>query len=79
MLGQCLRLSTIGLVIGLAVAAVTTRVMRSMLVGVAASDQATFAMMALLFIAVAAVACWLSARRAARLNPITALRDGPSG
>jgi predicted permease len=74
-LGQGLRLSALGLVIGLIVAAATTRVMQSMLVGVAPTDPATFALIAVLFIAVAAVACWLPARRAARLNPVAALRD----
>ena len=74
-LGQGLRLSGIGLVIGLAAAAATTQVMRSMLVGVGPTDPATFATIALLFIVVAAFACWLPARRAARLNPLTALRE----
>jgi predicted permease len=74
-LGQGLRLSAIGLVIGLVIAAATTQVMRSMLVGVAPTDPATFAAIAALFIAVAAFACWLPARRAARLNPVAALRE----
>jgi ABC-type antimicrobial peptide transport system permease subunit len=46
-----------------------------MLVGVAPTDPATFVAVALLFGAIAATACWLPARRAARLDPITALRD----
>jgi putative ABC transport system permease protein len=74
-LSQGLRLSAIGLGIGLVVAAATTQVMRSMLVGVGPTDPATFAAIAVLFIIVAAFACWLPARRAARLQPITALRE----
>ena len=74
-LGQGLKLSAIGLLVGLVAAASATRVMSSMLVGVTATDPATFASIAMLFMLVAAVACWLPARRAAKLNPVTALRD----
>jgi putative ABC transport system permease protein len=49
--------------------------MSSMLVGVGATDPATFGAMALLFLVLATVACWLPARRAARLDPNVALRD----
>jgi ABC-type lipoprotein release transport system permease subunit len=49
--------------------------MRSMLVGVAPTDPATFGAVALLFVLIAATACWLPALRAAGLDPITALRD----
>ncbi len=74
-LGQGLRLSIMGLALGLVVAAASTRVMASMLIGVKPTDPATFAGIAGLFMLVAAIACWLPARRAARLNPIAALRD----
>jgi putative ABC transport system permease protein len=46
-----------------------------MLVGVKATDPATFAMVAVVFFLIAAMACWLPARRAANLDPTTALRD----
>jgi len=52
-----------------------TRVMRSMLVGVGATDPATFAAIAVLFFVIAALACWLPARRAAGLDPKIALRE----
>lgn len=74
-IGQGMRLSVSGIALGLAAAFALTRVMRSMLVGVAPTDPATFGAVALLFFAIAAVACWLPARRAAGLDPITALRD----
>jgi ABC-type lipoprotein release transport system permease subunit len=48
--------------------------MRSLLVGVRPTDPATFALIALFFLAVAMVACWLPARRAAKTSPIEALR-----
>jgi putative ABC transport system permease protein len=52
-----------------------TRVMRSLLVGVRPTDPATFAAIAVVFVAVAVLACWLPARRAAALDPNVALRD----
>jgi putative ABC transport system permease protein len=74
-LGQGLRLSSIGIVIGVAGALLLTRVMRSMLVGVKPTDPLTYAAIALLFTAIAALACWLPARRAARLDPAVAIRE----
>jgi putative ABC transport system permease protein len=74
-IGQGMRLSLSGIGLGLAAAFALTRVMRSMLVGVAPTDPVTFGAVALMFCAIAATACWLPARRAAGLDPITALRD----
>lgn len=74
-IGQGMRLSLSGIALGLAASLALTRVMRSMLVGVAPIDPATFAAVALLFGAIASIACWLPARRAAGLDPIAALRD----
>ncbi len=70
-----LRLTVVGMVFGLAIAVGTTRLMQSMLVGVKPTDPATFLTIALVFLMVAAIACVLPARRAARLSPIAALRD----
>jgi putative ABC transport system permease protein len=53
---------------------VLTRAMTSMLVGVKATDPATFTAMAALFLIIAAVASGLPARRAAHVDPLVALR-----
>ena len=74
-IGQGLRLSVGGIVLGVIAAIAMTRVMASLLVGVTATDPATFAAMAALFTLVAAIAAWIPARRAAGLNPNVALRD----
>jgi putative ABC transport system permease protein len=73
--GQGLRLSAVGIGVGLVAAFELTRAMTSMLVGVKATDPATFASMAVLFFAIAAIASWLPARRAAGLDPTAALRE----
>jgi putative ABC transport system permease protein len=73
--GQGLRLSAAGIALGLVAAFELTRAMTSMLVGVKATDPATFASMAVLFFAIAAIASWLPARRAAGLDPTAALRE----
>ena len=49
--------------------------MKSMLYGVDAIDPATFAEVAALLCAIAALACWFPARRAARVDPIVVLRE----
>jgi putative ABC transport system permease protein len=74
-IGQGLRLSTAGIVLGIVAAIVLTRVMASLLVGVSATDPMTFATMAVAFALVATFAAWIPARRAAGLNPNVALRD----
>jgi putative ABC transport system permease protein len=74
-IGHGLRLSAIGVVLGLAAALALTRVMTTMLVDVKPTDPATFAAIALLFVVIAAAASWLPARRAARVEPMAALRD----
>ena len=74
-IGQGMRLSLVGIVLGLVAAAVLTRIMASLLVGVTATDPITYGTMAVLFAIVAAFAAWIPARRAAALNPNVALRD----
>jgi putative ABC transport system permease protein len=69
-----MKLPLIGLTIGLAWAFGLTRVMEHLLFGVRATDPITFAVVSALLLAVALVACWLPARRAARVDPIVALR-----
>jgi putative ABC transport system permease protein len=73
--GHGLRLSAAGIAAGLLAALGLTRVMTSMLVGVKATDPATFAVMTALFLVMSAVASWLPAQRAAALDPTAALRE----
>ena len=74
-IGQGLRMSAIGIGIGLVIAIATTRVMSSMLVNVRPTDPITFIVMALVFLGIAAAACWVPARRAAGMDPNSALRQ----
>jgi putative ABC transport system permease protein len=73
-LGQGLVLAVFGEVIGITVALATGRVLRAYLFAVSSTDPATFVAVGLLLAAVALFACWLPARRAARVNPMEALR-----
>ena len=63
-----------GLVGGLAGALALTRVLRTLLFGVSGNDPLTFAAVALVLLAAAAMACYLPARRATRVSPMAALR-----
>jgi putative ABC transport system permease protein len=69
-----LMLCLAGLVIGLAGAYGTTRLLGSLLYQVKPTDPATFIGVAGLLVATAVLACWLPARRATRVDPIVALR-----
>jgi putative ABC transport system permease protein len=75
--GQGLLLSAIGIGVGLAAALALTGVMQkaSMLIDIKPTDPITYASIALLFVAIAAIACWVPARRAASLDPNVALRE----
>jgi predicted permease len=72
--GKGMILVAIGVVLGLTGALATTRFLSSQLVGVTATDPLTLGGVALLLGAVAGLACYLPARRAARTNPLAALR-----
>ena len=69
-----MRLALIGVGVGAAAAFALTRVMASLLYEVAPTDPLTFASVALLLLAIAGLACWLPARRAAKVDPMEALR-----
>jgi putative ABC transport system permease protein len=73
--GHGLRLTAVGLAMGLLAALALTRLMTTMLVGIKATDPVTFAAMTLLFFLVAAVASWAPAARAAGLDANAALRE----
>jgi len=73
-LGQGSRLILSGIVIGVSVALVLTRLMSTLLFGVGARDPLTFAGVALLLALVALAACYFPARRAMKVDPMIALR-----
>jgi putative ABC transport system permease protein len=73
-IGQGTFLALIGVIIGLAAALPLTRVIGSLLYGVKAADPPIFAGVALLLIAVSALASYIPARRAAKVDPVVALR-----
>jgi putative ABC transport system permease protein len=73
-IGQGLTLTLLGIVLGVAGAVVLTRLISSLLFGVAAADPLTFISVAVLFVLVACLASYLPARRAAGVDPIIAMR-----
>ena len=74
-LGQGLRLTLLGVAIGVAGAVAVTRVLGVILYGVSPTDGATFAAVAGVLVTVALLACHLPARRASRVDPMVALRS----
>ncbi|MBA3833449.1 MAG: ABC transporter permease [Chthoniobacterales bacterium] len=74
MLRQGLRLFVIGLGIGFAGAIVLSRVMRSLLFQVDVSNPVIYLAVSLVLAGAALIACWIPARRAARINPMVTLR-----
>lgn len=74
-LKQGARLTAIGLVVGLTIAAASTRLMESILFGVSTTDWATFAGAAVVLGIIATVSSYVPARRASKLDPIVALRS----
>ena len=73
-LGHGVKIAAVGVILGLASAAALARVMRTLLYEVSGTDPVTFAGVAVMAIAVAALACYVPARRATNADPMTALR-----
>jgi len=74
-LGQGMILASIGLGLGLVIVFILARFLTSMLYGVSPTDPITFIAITFLLAAVALVACYIPARRAARVDPMVALRE----
>jgi len=71
---QGLILMLIGLGVGLLGALALTRLMSGVLYGVSATDAVTFASVSALLFVVVLIACWIPARRGAKVDPMVALR-----
>jgi putative ABC transport system permease protein len=74
-LGQGMRTTGIGIVLGLAGAVALTRYLQSLLFGVGAYDLSVYAGVTILLLGVALAACYVPARRATRVAPTVALRE----
>ena len=73
-MGQGLRFTTIGLAIGQLMTMMLNRALKGLLVGVSTTDPPTLVVTAAVLLIVAALACYVPARRAARVDPMVALR-----
>jgi putative ABC transport system permease protein len=74
-LGQGAKMAAFGLAIGVGASFALTRLLRTLLFEVTPTDTLTFAWSAMVLLGVAMLACWIPARRASRLDPMTILRD----
>lgn len=75
LVSEVMRFVGAGLLLGLVLGILVTRGLRLALYGTSSADPVAFAGTALLFLVVGAIACWLPARRAAKLEPVDALRS----
>ena len=75
MIGQGLRLASIGVAIGLVAAAAATRLVQGLLFNTSTTEPLVYVSLSLLLLAMAAVACYVPARRAMRVDPMAALRS----
>ncbi|HEY8460661.1 MAG TPA: FtsX-like permease family protein [Blastocatellia bacterium] len=73
-IGQGMKLALLGVALGLGASLALTQLMRQLLFGVTAADPLTYGALALLLTLVSLLACWIPARRATRVDPMSALR-----
>ena len=73
-LREGMKLASIGITIGLVASIASTRLLQTLLFGVSATDPATLAAVAMVLATVALLACYVPARRATRVDPLTAIR-----
>ena len=73
-IGENLKLVAAGIAGGLVCALALTRLLQRLLFGISATDLSTFVVVTLLLTVVAAIACWIPARRATKVDPLVALR-----
>lgn len=73
-IGQGMKLVLIGALIGVPMSMAASQVVKSMLFGLSTRDPATYGAVALLFAIAGLMACWIPARRAAKVDPMVALR-----
>jgi predicted permease len=73
-LRQSVGIVAVGLALGLAAAFAGTRAIANLIVGIKPTDPVTFVSVIVLLSAIAFIACWIPARRATRVSPLTALR-----
>lgn len=74
-LGQGMRMALLGMGIGTAITFASTRLINSLLFGVSVTDPFTFAVIGILLALIAMLACWMSARRATKVDPLITLRS----
>jgi putative ABC transport system permease protein len=74
-IGQGVKLAIAGIIAGLAAAAAATTLVRGLLFNTSATDPVVYLSLSLVLLAIAALACYVPARRAMRVDPMTALRS----